>query len=214
MAEQPYKAVLLFGAPGVGKGTQGKILGVIPGFHHVSTGEIFRALDKNSELGKRVMSFSSHGELVPNDITLQVWAEHMASQVDAGKYRLDKDILLLDGLPRNIEQANLLDGYIDPMRVIHLAASDEDAMVERLRRRAIKEKRADDANENLIRRRWDIYRAETQPVLDHYPSDIITEIDAIGTPAEVLQRILHDLVPMLSEQFGNAFDTTEAATKL
>jgi len=210
MADQPYKAVLLFGAPGVGKGTQGKILGVIPGFHHISTGEIFRALDRESELGKLVMSFSSHGELVPDDITLQVWEEHMAAQVDAGKYKPAKDILLLDGLPRNLGQANLLDGHILPLRVIHLVASDQDAMVERLRRRAIKEKRADDANEKLIRRRWDIYRDETQPVLDHYPRNIIAEIDAVGTPAEVLLRILNDLVPMLTTQFGNVFETEAA----
>lgn len=207
MAEQPYRAVLLFGAPGVGKGTQGKILGVIPGFLHLSMGDVFRSLDKDSELGKRVRSFSSHGELVPDDITLQVWAEHVAAQVDAGKYNPEKDILLLDGIPRNLAQANLLDQHIEPLRVIHLAASDQDAMVERLRRRAIKEKRADDANEDLIRRRWDVYRDDTQPVLDHYPRAIIAEIDAIGTPAEVLQRILLDLVPMLTTQFGNVFET-------
>jgi adenylate kinase len=207
MAEQPYRAVLLFGAPGVGKGTQGKILGVIPGFLHLSMGDVFRSLDKDSELGKRVRSFSSHGELVPDDITLQVWAENVAAQVDAGKYNPEKDILLLDGIPRNLAQANLLDQHIEPLRVIHLAASDQDAMVERLRRRAIKEKRADDANEDLIRRRWDVYRDDTQPVLDHYPRAIIAEIDAIGTPAEVLQRILSDLVPMLTTQFGNVFET-------
>jgi len=210
MADQPYKAVMLFGAPGVGKGTQGKILGVIPGFHHISTGEIFRALVKDSELGKRVLSFSSHGELVPDATTLQVWAKHMEAQVDAGTYKPEKDILLLDGLPRNLNQANLLDEHIMPLRIIHLAASDQDAMVERLRRRAIKEKRADDANEKLIRRRWDIYRADTQPVLDHYSKSIIAEIDAIGTPAEVLKRILDDLVPMLTTQFGNVFETEAA----
>ncbi len=210
MAEQPYRAVLLFGAPGVGKGTQGKILGHIPGFHHLSMGDVFRALDKESDLGKRVASFSSRGELVPDDITLQVWAEHMAAQVDAGKYNPEKDILLLDGLPRNLDQAKLLDAHIQPLRVIHLAASDQDAMVERLRRRAIKEKRADDANEDLIRRRWDIYRDETQHVLDHYDREVIAEIDAIGTPAEVLFRILSDLVPMLTSQFGNVFETEAA----
>ena len=210
MLDQQYRAVLLFGAPGVGKGTQGKILGVIPGFHHLSMGDVFRAIDKDSELGKRVVSFSSLGELVPDDITLQVWAEHVAAQVDAMKYKPEKDILLLDGLPRNIDQANMLDQHILPLRIIHLEASDQDAMVERLRRRAIKEKRADDANEALIRRRWDIYRDDTQPVLDHYPRNIITEIDAIGTPAEVLQRILEDLVPMLTTQFGNVFETEAA----
>lgn len=210
MANTPYRAVLLFGAPGVGKGTQGKILGVIPGFLHLSMGDVFRALDKESELGKRVVSFSSRGELVPDDITLQVWAEHMATQVDAGKYNPEKDILLLDGLPRNLPQADLLDKHIEPIRVIHLEASDQDAMVERLRRRAIKEKRADDANEDLIRRRWDIYRDETQPVLDHYPRDLIATIDAIGTPAEVLQRILDDLVPIVSSTVGNVFETEAA----
>ena len=64
------KTILLFGAPGAGKGTQGKILGRIPGFFHLSSGDMFRALDPNSDLGQRVTSYSSKGELVPDDLTI------------------------------------------------------------------------------------------------------------------------------------------------
>src|SRR5262245_55093023 len=68
-----YQTILLFGAPGSGKGTQGKILGQIPGFYHLSCGEVFRTLDTGSDLGKVFMEYSSRGELVPDDVTVKMW---------------------------------------------------------------------------------------------------------------------------------------------
>ena len=88
---QKYQAILLVGAPGSGKGTQGKMLGVIPGFLHSSTGDIFRALDKNSEMGKTFLRYSTRGELVPDEFTIDLWKQHMAGLVAAGKF--DRAIL-------------------------------------------------------------------------------------------------------------------------
>ncbi|TVQ60239.1 MAG: nucleoside monophosphate kinase [Phycisphaerales bacterium] len=203
---QRYKTVLLFGAPGVGKGTQGKILGCIPGFFHLSTGDMFRALDKDSEMGRLFLSFSTKGELVPDDVTVELWRRYTAELVEKGAYSPEADLLLLDGIPRSETQAELMDEHIDVLRIIHLDCDDMDEMVARLRLRAEREKRADDTKEDVIRRRLSIYRAETQPVLAHYAADKRSAIDALGTPAEVQRRILDVLAPLQRDRFGNALD--------
>src|SRR5262245_38139006 len=75
-----FQTVLLFGAPGAGKGTQGRILGAIPGFFHLSCGEVFRSLDMTSDLGRKFLHYSQRGELVPDDITVRMWQENMHAQ--------------------------------------------------------------------------------------------------------------------------------------
>ena len=75
-----YKTVLLFGAPGAGKGTQGKILGQIPGFFHLACGDVFRSLDTTSDLGSKFLDFSSRGELVPDEVTIEMWRQNMHAQ--------------------------------------------------------------------------------------------------------------------------------------
>lgn len=92
-----YKTILLFGAPGSGKGTQGKILGQIPGFYHLSCGEVFRSLDIHSELGKVFYEYSSRGELVPDDVTVRMWAANINAQTILGRYKPHEDVLVLDG---------------------------------------------------------------------------------------------------------------------
>jgi len=96
---------------------------------------------------------------------------------------------VLDGIPRNVNQCRILDKEIRVVRVIHLVSSNEEAMVARMKKRAQLEGRKDDADEAVIRRRFDVYRRETEPVLSHYPSDLILEIDALGTPDEVAAAI-------------------------
>ena len=204
--QQRYKTVLLFGAPGVGKGTQGKILGCIPGFFHLSTGDMFRALDKTSEMGRLFMSYSTKGELVPDDVTVELWRRYASEVVEKGTYKPGADLLLLDGIPRSAKQAALMDDHIEVLRIIHLDCADTDEMVARLKLRAERENRADDAKEDVIRRRMDVYRAETQPVLDHYPASLRTVIDALGTPAEVQLRVLQTLAPLQRDVCGNALD--------
>ena len=75
-----YQTVLLFGAPGAGKGTQGKILGLVPGFFHLACGDVFRSLDVNSELGKEFLEYSSRGELVPDSLTIEMWRQNAHAQ--------------------------------------------------------------------------------------------------------------------------------------
>jgi len=185
-----YRVMLLFGGPGVGKGTQGKLLGGVPGFHHLSTGDMFRTLDPDSELGQTFLSYSTKGDLVPNDLTACLWEKHVDARHTLGKYRPHRDLLVLDGIPRNLEQCRLLEPHIEVQLIVHLDAPDREIIFERLRQRAIREGRPDDADDTVIRKRWQVYDDETRPVLDHYGPSLVATIDPIGTVPEVLARVL------------------------
>src|SRR3982750_1180326 len=100
MTTQRYQTILLFGAPGAGKGTQGKILGQIPGFFHVSCGDIFRSMDMNSKIGKIFRESPPRGELAPDDATVQMWATNIQAQTILSIYKPNVDLLVLDGIPR------------------------------------------------------------------------------------------------------------------
>lgn len=201
MTTSRYKTVLLFGAPGSGKGTQGKILGQIPGFFHLSCGDVFRSLDISSPEGKLVYESSSRGELAPDEITIKIWKRGIDAYTTLSYYKPHEDILILDGIPRNRKQAELIEEHIEVRRVVHLVCSDEEQMIRRMRRRAIRENRADDADEKVIRRRFQVYHEESAPVLDYYPSSMIVKVDAIGSPAEVLLKVLECVVPVQNEHF-------------
>lgn len=196
-----YKTILLFGAPGSGKGTQGAILGRVPGFYHCSCGEVFRNMDITSDLGRIFYEHSSRGELVPDEVTVKMWARAISARAFLGDYKPRKDLLVLDGIPRTVEQARIMEQHIEVLQVIHLTCNDENKMVDRLRRRALKDNRQDDADEKVIRRRWEVYQKETYPVLDFYPKHLIVEVDAIGSPGSVLTQVLGHVVPIQDKHF-------------
>lgn len=198
-----YKTVLLFGPPGVGKGTQGKILATVPGFFHCSTGDIFRNLDIDSDIGRLFYQYSSRGELVPDDVTIKIWSTNLYANTILGLFKPQRDILVLDGMPRSVGQARILYRHIEVLRVINLVCKDQKALFERMKRRAAKSNRADDAKDDVIRRRFEVYVNETRPVLDFYDPSLITEVDALGSPAEVLNAVLGCLAPIQKEHFLN-----------
>lgn len=207
-----YQTILLFGAPGAGKGTQGKILGQVPGFYHLSCGEVFRTLDLTSEIGRTFMQFSSRGELVPDDVTIRMWQQNMHARTVLSDYKPSQDLLVLDGIPRNVHQAELMQKHINVLLVVHLVCPDKEQMIKRLRRRALKENRVDDAKEEVIRRRWQVYEKETFPVLEFYSKQIVREVDAVGSPARVLEHILQHVVPVQESHFQNSLaDEAEKA---
>ena len=188
-----YKTILLFGAPGSGKGTQGAILGSVPGFVHVSSGEIFRDLRVGSPLGRVFLDYSSRGALVPDDFTVQLWQEHMAGLVALNRFDPQTDILILDGIPRTVAQARLLSAHIDVVRVYSLDCEDKGQMVLRLQKRALRDNRLDDASDAVIQHRLYVYEAETAPVLNFYSPETVLRVDTGRLPVEVLADILADL---------------------
>ncbi len=199
-----YPTVLLFGAPGVGKGTQGNVLGSIPGLFHLSCGDMFRMLDVDSELGRTFYEYSSRGELVPDDITVQFWQQNIHARTVLGLYKPKTDLLILDGIPRNLNQAQRTEKHIQILKVIHLVCRDENAMIQRIRQRALKENRIDDAKEDIIRRRWDIYRTDTQPVLEHYSERLVAKVNAVASHVEVLSDILQIIIPVVNQHFSSS----------
>ena len=184
-----YITFLLMGAPGSGKGTQGKVLGTVPRFYHCACGEVFRSLDLRTPLGQKFIDYSSKGLLVPDDLTVELWRTKIEVQVLEGEFKPDIDALVLDGIPRNVNQAKLMEKLIEVKQVFHLSCPKRDELIRRLRKRAIKDNRLDDANEDVIRKRLATYEEETKPVLEFYTGRV-TAIDALQPPVKVLQDIL------------------------
>ena len=196
-----HMAVLLFGPPGVGKGTQGQILGNIPGFFHLSSGDVFRSLEIGSPEGREVYRYISKGQLVPDELTMKIWKKGLQGQIGVTAYKPYEDLLVLDGIPRNTCQAELLESEVDVRRVVQLTCKDEEQMIHRIKRRAIRENRVDDANEQVIRQRFKVYNEQSSPVLNHYPKDMIFPVDAMKSPAEVLKQVLEVLIPVQNELY-------------
>jgi adenylate kinase len=188
-----YNTFILFGAPGSGKGTQGKTLGTIPRFYHCACGDVFRSIDTRTKVGKAFLEYSSKGQLVPDEITVELWRAAIDAAVEAHKFKPDIDTLVLDGIPRNVGQAKIMEEMIDVKKVFHLACPSRETLFTRLKKRALKDNRLDDANDQVIQRRLDIYETESKPVLSHYPQELITVVDATQPPAKVLLNILESV---------------------
>jgi len=184
------KAFLILGAPGSGKGTQGKVLGSIPRFHHLACGDVFRSLDTRTAIGQKFVEYSSRGELVPDDVTVELWHANLKQRIDSHQFKPEIDFLVLDGIPRNVEQARFMEPHIEVLKVFHLSCPDRTELARRLRKRALKDNRFDDANESVIQQRFATYEAETKPILDYYAGDRILDIDASQAPAKVLYDII------------------------
>ena len=185
-----YRSILLFGAPGVGKGTQGKILGVIPNFFHCACGEVFRNLRGDSPLWKVFIDYSSRGQLVPDDQAIELWRQFIDASKKIGRFHPDQDTLVLDGIPRNPRQAETLRDAIDVTGIFYLKSANEENLINRIKRRALKENRLDDAHLGVIRERLKTYEQETKPVLKFYGRRLMHQINADQSPAKVLADIL------------------------
>lgn len=185
-----YRTLLIFGAPGSGKGTQGAALGMIPRFHHCACGEVFRSLDTRTPIGQEFVKYSAVGKLVPDDVTVELWRTQIVAHVDAHTFKPDIDFLVLDGIPRNVEQAKLMEPYIEVVQVFHLSCPDREELAKRLRKRALKDNRFDDASEEVIQKRIRIYEEESKPILEFYGEERRFDIDAAERPIQVLHTML------------------------
>lgn len=191
-----HRTILLFGAPGSGKGTQGKILSNIPGFFHCACGDIFRNLKVDSELGRVFVEYSSKGHLVPDEATIRLWSRFIETSTQVGRFHPEKDLLVLDGIPRNIAQAKILKDVLDVRAMFWLKTKNFEALVNRIQRRALKENRLDDMNLEIIRTRLETYEQETQPLVEYYGKKLVNRIDSDHTPAEVARDILSKIIKL------------------
>ena len=193
-----YRTVLLFGAPGSGKGTQGRILGAIPEFFHFACGDAFRNLRIDDPLGRVFVDYSSRGQLVPDQHVIDLWRRNIQASTVDGQFNPERDTLVLDGIPRNVKQAEMLSTVLDVRALVHLTCADQNKMIERLQRRALRENRLDDANLEVIKERLVTYESETKPVLDYYGPQLVRNIDSTQPPVFVLRDIIGVLVSVRS----------------
>jgi adenylate kinase len=193
-----YQALLLIGVPGSGKSTQGKILGSLPGIHYWEASKTFRAIDAESEIGRLIHQYISRGELIPDELAVSLCLDDLKARVIAGAYHPATDILVFDGIPRTVKQAALLDEHVTVMKILYLVCDDIGQVIQRLRQRAVEQGRADDASESIISHRLQVYQRYTAEVLEYYPIECIVKIDALRSPVEVLDQILHVMISLLS----------------
>ena len=131
---------------------------------------------------------------MPDEMTVRLWHESIRKTVESGKFKPERDHLILDGIPRNVAQAILMEALIDVRGIFHLSCPDRDKLVARLKKRALRDNRLDDANEEVIRSRLATYDAESKPMLQHYSGVKRHDVDASMTPLEVLHEILKGLL--------------------
>jgi len=180
--------IILLGAPGSGKGTQGKALAERFGVRHVSTGDLLRKhIAEGTDVGRAAAPYVERGELVPDELMLQVAGTAVGDAAREGGY-------VLDGFPRTLAQAERAYELAGPAdvtadAVVYLAVPD-DVVRERLTARAV-DGRVDDADGDVIERRLRVFHDETEPLLDFYRNrGILVTVDASRPPDEVTAAML------------------------
>jgi adenylate kinase len=177
--------IIIVGPPGAGKGTQAAVLSKELGIVHISTGELFRAhVDGKTELGRTVKKYLDAGALVPDELTNAMVADRLTEDVC-------REGFLLDGFPRNLMQAQVLEDLLRErdceIDIVLEFDAPEDEVVERLLARG-----RDDDTEDIIRHRQQLYRKETAPLLEFYADRLVT-VPAVGSVADVTVRALDAL---------------------
>lgn len=175
------------GPPGAGKGTQAQVVSALLGIPHISTGDIFRAnVSQGTPLGIQAKRYMDAGEYVPDDVTNAMVRDRL-NEADCSQG------FLLDGYPRTVEQVAELDDMLSASgwtidRVVELTV-DIDEVVGRLVKRAADQGRSDDTEE-VIRRRLEVYRHQTAPLIELYQGrGILSQVDGLGEVTEVTERL-------------------------
>ena len=180
--------IVLFGKPGAGKGTQAEFLKEKYKLTHISTGDVFRYNLKNdTELGQLAKTFMDKGDLVPDEVTIQM----LQSEVDKNPHSAG---FLFDGFPRTLAQAEALDKFLEAKNQTITATvaleADDNILVARLLERGKTSGRPDDQDEEKIRNRYDEYNQKTAPLMDYYKAQgKFHAVDGIGTILEVNERL-------------------------
>jgi adenylate kinase len=173
--------LLFVGPPGAGKGTQAARVADKLGIAHVSTGDMFRALDDSTDLGRRVKEIMESGGYVSDGIVIEMLEARIAADDAVRGY-------ILDGFPRTVPQAEALDDFLgaDGLDAVVLFEIDTDEVVTRM----LDRRRADDTEET-IRTRLEVYSEQTQPLIGRYEArGLVRRVDAEGEIDEITDRVL------------------------
>ena len=195
---EKFHSLLIFGPPGSGKGTLGKALSATGNHFHLSSGDIFRGLSLESPAGRLYHSYAGKGLLLPDEATLEIWNHYVHGLIATNRYFPYQQLLLLDGIPRTIKQADLLENRIEIEKIIVLEIENEEKLIKRIQRRGLIEKRSDDMDLHVLKTRMEVYAKDTTKLLQHYPENIIARFNADQKPLEVLRDVLMSLSDLLS----------------
>ena len=180
--------IILFGAPGCGKGTQAALIKEKYNINHISTGEVIRGeISRGTELGKSMQNYIEAGQLAPDSIVIGMIRNYMKEHKDAAGN-------IFDGFPRTTAQAEAFDEILkedgESVSVMIYMDVPEEELVQRILLRGKDSGRADDASEDVIRNRIEVYRAQTEIVAEHYSKQgKYVAVDGVGTLDEVFGRI-------------------------
>ncbi len=180
--------LLFMGPPGAGKGTQAMRLSAELGVPQISTGDIFRHnVAEQTELGQAAQRFMDAGEYVPDEVTNEMVRARLAEEDTRQGF-------LLDGYPRTVDQVQTLDEILaeldQELDAVVVLSVDSEELIARLLKRAETSGRDDD-NEDVIRHRQEVFKAQTAPLLQTYEQrGIVVEVDGLGDVDEVAERIV------------------------
>lgn len=180
--------IILFGAPGCGKGTQAALIKEKYNINHISTGEVIRGeIARGTELGKSMQNYIAAGQLAPDSIVIGMIRNYMQEHKDAAGN-------IFDGFPRTTAQAVAFDELLqedgESVSVMIYMDVPEEELVQRILLRGKDSGRADDASEDVIRNRISIYREQTAIVAEHYSKQgKYVAVDGVGSLDEVFERI-------------------------
>ena len=180
--------LVLFGKPGSGKGTQGEFLRSKYQLFHISTGDLFRHhISNQTVLGKLAQSYIDKGDLVPDQLTIDMLKDSVENNPKAKGF-------IFDGFPRTTKQAKALDDFLNE-KSMHISATlaleaDDDVLVDRLINRGKTSGRTDDQDEEKIRNRFEEYNNKTAPLRDFYSAQgKFHSVNGIGSIEEIAQRL-------------------------